>query len=1066
MENIRKILLLTSCLFITLGTYAQSINVTGKVIDEEGLEVIGANISVKGSAGVGTITDLNGQYTLKVNNPSKDILVFSFIGMRTQEVHVKGKKRIDVTLQSDSKLLDEVVVIGYGTSKRSDLTGSVVSVKSEDLMQTPTSDVAQALAGRVAGVQISQSEGCPGSSISINVRGGISMTQSNEPLYVIDGYPSEDGMSGLDPGEIESIDILKDASSTAIYGARGANGVVVITTKKGPKDTSKMNVSFDSYIGVSKIARKLDVLSPKEFALLDYERNYVLDGSKGVTGFQNRYGSFQDIDENYANREGIDWQEEALGRITTSQNYRVNISGGTKELKYGMSYNYFKELGAMVYSGNYRHNISFNISHKVSSRFQANARFNYNQGKTYGMGTSGQTTRFNKMEHILQYRPMSGIKGTDTDLLSGEDPMFEDEQDNPMQNPIISAQEEARTRFTRSLQANGGFTFNFSKRLSFRNTIGTRYQLNRNDQFNGDLSAIAKRSSIGGYIQYSESNSFQTSNVLTFNNSYKKKHRLTLMLGQEWIGSWSKSLRADAYQFTNDDLGLNDMGAGVPTSISSSYVNSNRMISFFTRANYNFKDKYLFTATLRADGSSKFSSGHKWGVFPSVSGAWRMAEEPFIKKLNIFSDLKLRIGYGLAGNNRIGDFMSLETLDSVKYPNGSDIITGYVPSGIPSIDLQWEANKTLNIGLDMGFLAQRLIVTPEFYLNRSDHLLLNSRVPSSSGFTNMIRNVGETQNIGFDLAISSFNIQRKKFSWKTDFNISYNKNTIRALSGEDYFYEEYAFGWQQKTHKIEVGKAIGQFYGYKTIGLYQVDEFDYDPDTQKYTLKEGIPYKGSDRNSVRPGDWKFANLDDTGDSKGVVDEKDKTVIGNATPDFYGGINNTFRYKDFDLNIFFNFSYGGEILNATKLSNTQSGKRNYNVLGICDIDSRWTYINKQTGELITDPAQLAAVNAGRTIASVYDMEQGDKYIHSWAVEDASFMRLKNISLGYTFPKKLIRQLSIQRLRLYFTASNLFVWTPYSGFDPETSVSGNGLTRGVDFGSYPRSRSFVLGFNLTL
>ena len=358
MENIRKILLLTSCLFITLGTYAQSINVTGKVIDEEGLEVIGANISVKGSAGVGTITDLNGQYTLKVNNPSKDILVFSFIGMRTQEVHVKGKKRIDVTLQSDSKLLDEVVVIGYGTSKRSDLTGSVVSVKSEDLMQTPTSDVAQALAGRVAGVQISQSEGGPGSSISINVRGGISMTQSNEPLYVIDGYPSEDGMSGLDPGEIESIDILKDASSTAIYGARGANGVVVITTKKGPKDTSKMNVSFDSYIGVSKIARKLDVLSPKEFALLDYERNYVLDGSKGVTGFQNRYGSFQDIDENYANRKGIDWQEEALGRITTSQNYRVNISGGTKELKYGMSYNYFKELGAMVYSGNYRHNIS------------------------------------------------------------------------------------------------------------------------------------------------------------------------------------------------------------------------------------------------------------------------------------------------------------------------------------------------------------------------------------------------------------------------------------------------------------------------------------------------------------------------------------------------------------------------------------------------------------------------------------------------------------------------------------------------------------------------------------
>lgn len=1065
MENIRKILLLTSCLFITLGMYAQSITVTGKVIDEEGLEVIGANISVKGSAGVGTITNLDGQYTLKVNNPSKDILVFSFIGMRTQEVHVKGKKQINVTLQSDSKLLDEVVVIGYGTSKRSDLTGSVVSVKSEDLMQTPTSDVAQALAGRVAGVQISQSEGGPGSSISINVRGGISMTQSNEPLYVIDGYPSEDGMSSLDPGEIESIDILKDASSTAIYGARGANGVVVITTKKGPKDASKMNVSFDSYVGISKIAKKLDVLSPAEFALLDYERSYALNGTTGVSTFQKRYGSFQDINENYADRKGIDWQEEALGRVTTSQNYRVNISGGTKELKYGMSYNYFKDLGAMVYSGTYRHNVSFNISHKASSRFQANARFSYDQGKTYGMGTSGQTTRFNKMEHILQYRPMSGIKGSDAELLEGEDPMFEDAQDNPMQNPIISAQEEQRVRIWRSLQANGGFTFNISKKLSFRNTIGTRYQLNRNEQFNGDLSAIAKRSSIGGYVQYSENNSFQTSNVLTFNN-YKKIHRFTLMLGQEWIGSWSKSLRADADQFANDDMGVNNMSTGNPTSISSSYINSNRMISFFARANYNLKDKYLFTATLRADGSSKFSSDHKWGLFPSVSGAWRMAEEPFIKKLNVFSDLKLRIGYGLAGNNRISDFMSLETLSPVKYASGSDIISGYVPSRISSADLQWEANKTLNIGLDMGFLAQRLIITPEFYLNRSDHLLLNSRVPSSSGFSNMIRNVGETQNIGFDLAISSFNIQRKKFSWKTDFNISYNKNTIRALSGEDYFYEEFRFGWQQNTHKIEVGKAIGQFYGYKTIGLYQVDEFDYDPTTQKYTLKEGIPYKGSDRNSVRPGDWKFANLDDTGDSKGVVNEKDKTIIGSAAPDFYGGINNTFKYKDFDLSIFFNFSYGGEVLNATKLSNTQTGKQNYNVLGICNIDSRWTYIDKQTGELITDPAQLAAVNAGRTIAGIYDMEQGDKYIHSWAVEDASFLRLKNISLGYNFPRKLIRKISVQRLRLYFTASNLFVWTPYSGFDPETSVSGNGLTRGVDFGSYPRNRSFVFGFNLTL
>lgn len=740
MKNIRKILLLTACLFITIGIHAQSLTVTGKVIDEDGMEVIGANISIKNGKGIGTITDLDGKYSLKVNNPSKDILVFSFIGMRSLEVPVKNKKQINVTLEADNKMLDEVVVIGYGTSKRSDLTGSVVSVKSEDLMQTPTSDVAQALAGRVAGVQITQSEGGPGSSISINVRGGISITQSNEPLYIIDGFPSENGMSNLDPGEIESIDILKDASSTAIYGARGANGVVVITTKKGPKDASKMNVSFDSYVGIGKISNKLDVLSPTEFALLDYERNYVMRGAGGVSRFQNRYGSFADIESNYANRKGIDWQEEALGRITTSQNYRVNISGGTKDLKYGMSYAYFKELGAMVYSGTYRHNVSFNISHKASSRFQTNARFSFDQGQTYGMGTSGGSNRFNKMEHILQYRPVSGIKGSDAELLAGEDPMYEDQQDNPMQNPIISAQEEPKQRFWRNIQANGGCTFNFTKKLSFRNTIGTRYSLTRNDAFNGDLSANAKRSSINGNVQYSESGSFQTSNVLTYNN-LKKVHRLTLMFGQEWVSSWGKSLRAYADKFPNDDLGTNDMGAGNPTSISSSYVNSTKMISFFGRVNYNIKNKYLFTATIRGDGSSKFSSGHKWGVFPSISGAWRLSEEPFIKKLNTFSDLKFRIGYGLAGNNRVGDFMSLETLNSVKYPSSSEMITGYIPSRIPSADLQWEANKTLNIGIDLGFFDQRLTIAPEFYLNRSNHLLLNSRVPSSSGFSNM-SNIG------------------------------------------------------------------------------------------------------------------------------------------------------------------------------------------------------------------------------------------------------------------------------------------------------------------------------------
>lgn len=520
MRNIR---IVVSFLLLCLGhamLLAQTLTITGKVVDEEGLEVIGANIRVKGNASVGTITSLDGTYSIRAG--AKDVLQFSYIGMASQDIPIKGRTKIDVQLKQDNKVLDEVVVIGYGTSKRSDLTGSVVSVKSDDLMKTPTSDVTQALAGRVAGVQVTQSEGGPGSSISIRVRGGISITQSNEPLYVIDGFPSEDGMAELDPGEIESIDILKDASATAIYGARGANGVVVITTKNGGKEDSRLSVSFDSYIGFAKIARKLPVLSSEEFVTLDYERNLYLNGEEGVTRFQNVYGSFREIQENYAER-GIDWQEEVLGRTTTSQNYRVNISGGNKNTSYSLGYAYFKNLGAMVYSGDEKHNVSLNLSHKGNKRLSVNARVNFTQSKVYGMGTSEGNARFNKMEQILQSRPVAGINGTEEELLQGEDPLYVDDESNPMQNPLISAQQEQDDRMTRTFQLNGGLNYRLGKRWFFRSTIGTRYQILRRDRFYGELSSTAKRSSINGSIQYSENGSFQTSNVLNY--EYKTKNR-------------------------------------------------------------------------------------------------------------------------------------------------------------------------------------------------------------------------------------------------------------------------------------------------------------------------------------------------------------------------------------------------------------------------------------------------------------------------------------------------------------------------------------------------------------
>ena len=1054
--------------FVSMSAYAQSLTVTGKVIDSEGYEVIGGSVTIKGAAGVGTVTDVNGNYSLKVNDASKDVLVFSYVGMTSQEVKVDGRSVIDVTLKADAVMLEEVVAIGYATVKRKDLTGSVASVNSKELSKVPTSDITQALAGRMAGVQVMQSEGAPGASISIRVRGGISITQSNEPLYIIDGFPSEDGMSTLDPAEIETIDILKDASATAIYGARGANGVVVITTKSGGKE-GKATVTFDSYVGFKKVAKKLDVLSTREFALLDYERRYYSaftaknstqeDLDKAVANFEALYGKYADIDANYANRAGIDWQDQTLGRTALTQNYRVGVSGGTDKLNYNLAYSYYDEEGAMVYSGNKKHNISFNMNHKLNDRLSITARISYDQMKIYGMGTSEGGDRFNKMQHILQYRPMVGINGTDDLLLGDEDPLLVDDTGNVMQNPLLSAAEETKDREYRTFQANGGFTLKLIKGLSFRNTTGMRYQTRRNDTFYGDKSITAKRSSINGSIQNIENSSFQTSNVLNYNWA-GKGHDITAMLGQEYVNRWNRSFSAAAANFPNDDIGLGDLSLGLPTAVSSSENYDDKLLSFFARFNYGFKDKYLFTASFRADGSSKFGKNNKWGYFPAFSAAWRLGEEEFIKNLNIFSDLKVRLGYGMAGNNRIDSYVSLPMLTSVTYPNGDSTQPGYVSKQIPNPNLKWEAKKSFNFGLDFGFFNQRLTISPEFYINRSSNLLLNAKLPTSSGYDSMVINAGETENKGIDLTINSTNIMTKDFTWNTAVTLSHNKNSVKKLTGEDVQLWEASFGYNQNTHIIGVNQPLGQMYGYVTDGLYQVSDFDYDEATKTYTLKDGVPYSGK-KTDVKPGMWKFKNVDGSEDNK--ITENDKTVIGNAYPKFYGGINNTFTYKDFDLSIFLTYSFGNDVFNATKLTNTKTALQNKNVLDIANSSNRWVVVNKK-GELITDPQEMADINKGKTVAAVYDNEIGDTYIHSWAVEDGSYLKLSNITLGYTFPRKMLSKIGISKLRLYATGSNLLTWTKYTGFDPEVSTMGSGLTPGVDFGAYPKSRSFVFGINL--
>lgn len=1048
--------------FVGMQAYAQSVTVTGKVVDPDGYEVIGGSVTIKGAAGVGTVTDVNGNYSLQVNNASKDVLVFSYVGMKTQEVPVNGRNLINVTMEADAVLLDEVVAVGYATVKRRDLTGSVASVGTQEISKIPVSDVSQALAGRMAGVQVIQSEGAPGAEVSIRVRGGISITQSNEPLYVIDGFPSEDGMASLDPAEIETIDVLKDASATAIYGARGANGVVVITTKNGSKGSGKATVTFDAYAGVKTLAKKLDVLDPYEFVLLDYERTLWRmstgdGGGEAMNTWSNRYGAYEDIAANYANRKGINWQEETLGRTAVTQNYRVAVSGNTDKMSYSLAYSFYNEEGAMVYSGSKKHNISFNMNHEVNKWLTVNSRISYDQRKVEGMGTSENGDRFNKMQHILQYRPTVGIEGSDTDLLTGMDPILSDDSGNVMQNPLISASEETNDREWHTFQANAGATIKLWKGLTFRSTVGMRYQNRRNDVFYGDESMTAMRSSINGTITNLESGSFQTSNVLTYNWS-NDKHDITGMVGHEYVNSWSRNFSAGANQFPNDDIGLGDLSLGTPITPTSSVNYDDKLLSFFARVNYSLMDKYLLTASVRADGSSKFSENNKWGYFPAVSAAWRLGEEEFIKDLNIFSDLKLRVGYGLAGNNRIGSYRSLALLSSVTAANANGAQAGYASNQVPNSDLKWEANKTFNLGLDFGFLDQRITISPEFYINRSSNLLLDARLPESSGYSTMVLNAGETKNVGVDLTINTVNITNKNFTWSTAVTFSHNKNTVERLTGEEvqFYLANFGYSGAASSHLIGVGQPLGQFYGYVTDGLYTADDFSgYDATTNTYTLKEGVVK----REGAQPGYWKFKDL--SGNNE--IGEEDKTVIGNASPTFYGGINNNFTWKNFDLSIFLTYSYGAEVLNATKLTNTKTAYTNKNVLAVANADARWTNMNAN-GEWVTDLAELAALNQGKTMACFDDNGAGNQLIHSWAVEDASYLKLSNITIGYTFPKQLISKIGLTKLRLYATGNNLLTWTPYTGYDPEVSTMSSQLTPGVDFGAYPKSRSFVFGVNV--
>lgn len=1045
-----------------MATYGQSLVVTGKVIDSEGYEVIGGSVILKGAVGIGTVTNVDGNYSLKVNNASKDVLVFSYVGMKPKEVKVNGQSVINVTLEADAVMLDEVVTIGYATVKKKDLTGSVSSVNSKELAAVPISDVAQALSGRVAGVQVIRSQGSPDADISIKVRGGTSITQSNEPLYIIDGFPSEDGLKGIESSDIESIDILKDASSTAIYGARGANGVILVTTKGGKTD--KFNISYDMYVGFKKVNRKYELLGVEDFVKLDYER--AINEPDVMRDFTiPTYGTWDEFDALYGNRKGIDWQKEVFEhRPAITQQHKFTISGGNKSSQYMVTYTRNDDKGIWYGSGLKRDNFRLKLNQEATPWFNFSTNVSYIDEKTEGLGTLQEGGAYSRMQHVIQYRPTIGKNGIDEQLLiDDDDPVLLLEGASQMQSPIATVESEQRDKRNRILSINGDVQIKFTKDLSYRGTVGVRKRTINTDIFYSERSKQAKNSGAPyGWKEQEEQQSFMYNNVLTWDKTFNEKHHLTLVGGQEFIQYKTDYLRAGARQFDKINFGLADMSLGASPDKVITLLGSDKMLSYFMRANYNFMERYLFAASIRTDGSSKFGSNHKWGVFPAASFAWRASEEEFIKELGVFSNLKLRFSYGTAGNNKIDNYLSLSKMGSVWIPyNGENTVAGFVSKQLHNPDLKWETNVTSNLGIDMGFLNQRIQLSVDLYNIETKDLLLDAPVPLLSGYKTMMINAGKTNNKGIEIAITTHNIQTKDFSWSTSLNLSHNKNKVKALYNTNYM--EIVSNWAQTSefnksdYIIRVGQSLGQMYGYRLKGIYTVDDFNYDAKQQKYIIKDGIPY---DKNYYpKPGYWKFEDVDGNKE----ITEDDRTVIGNANPKLYGGLTNTVTWKNFDLSVFLNFSIGNKIYSANKMYYTKFNNRWRNTLKD-EAMSRFTVVNGNGESVFNDPVQLAALNKGHDYVSVEG--SSNLFFHSGYVEDGSFLKINNISLGYTLPKELTRKMKLSNVRFYATGYNLYTLTKYSGYDPEVNTyPNNGLTPGIDWGAYPSAISLVFGANIT-
>lgn len=1025
-------------LILTINLYAQNTTLKGVIVDETDTPLIGATVQVKGTS-TGSITDFDGNYTIKANKGA--VITFSYIGYKTQEIKFTGQPTVNIKMVPDNQTLDEVVVVGYGTMKRSDLTGSVASIAAKDVEGFKTSSVAGALGGQIAGVQITSTDGTPGAGFSINIRGVGTLTGDSSPLYIVDGFEVDD-IDYLSNSDIESIEILKDASSSAIYGARAANGVVLISTKSGK--IGKPIINYNGSASYRKISKKLDVLSPYEFVKLQGEVNSKYSDSYFKTGNDddgNPY-RYQSLDD-YIGVSGVNWQDETFNP-TWSQDHSLSIMGGTEDTKYNASFSRYIENGIFKNSGFNKTTGKFRLDQKLSKSLSFNFTVNYALTNREGVGTSGDSGRFNMLAQILSARPTGGLKLTDEELLaSAIDPeMLESGESLAQVNPVKQTESVTNNKRAEMWSGNASATWQIIKGLTFKTSGTYNTTNNRTDIFYKDGSKEAYRNGQKPYgrTQMGRDVRWTNSNNLTWKQKVKK-HNYDIMLGHEVSFKSTEYLLGEAMDFPFDNLGNDYLGLGAtPSRVESSY-SEKTLLSFFARGNYNYDNRYLFTATVRADGSTVFSNKNKWGFFPSFSAAWRVSEEAFMKDVEWVSNFKVRLGWGIVGNDRISNYLSMDLYEANKYGIGNNTVTVLTPKQLKNANLKWEGASSVNLGVDLGFFDNRLNVTADFFIKDTKDLLLAQSLAHVTGFDSQMQNIGKIQNKGIELSFNSTNIQTRNFTWQTNFNISFIKNTLKGLaSGVESMYARSGFdsNFTAYDYIATVGQSLGLIYGYEFDGIYQSSDFYTTPDNQ-LILKEGIT-NNARYGTVKPGVVKYKDQD--GD--GIITTNDRTVIGNAMPKWYGGITNTFNYKGIDFSFMFQFNYGNDIYNATRLYATQSrsGRRNM----LAEVADRWSPTNasnkvpSQDGYIVND-------------------------VYSRFIEDGSFLRLKNITLGYTLPHKWTRKFHASKLRIYATGQNLFCISGYSGYDPEVnSASSNPMTPGLDWGAYPKSRVFTFGIDL--